>query len=114
MNTLINRCQIHIIDEFNIPRKNNALRKKFIKLKLHDTTYFITIQSNISYFIDHYVQYMSRMGSIHLNLMRIIHNCIFPNQVMLTFPSINKLLQGYIDMAWLGNAHALKLVPPTF
>ncbi len=46
--------------------------------------------------------------------MIIIHNCIYPNQVMLTFPSINKLLQGCIDMAWLGNVHALKLVPTTF
>ncbi len=100
MSTLINRCQIHIIDEFNILHKNNALWNFFIKLKLYDTTYFITIQSNSSYFIGHYVQYMSKLGSIHLNLMRIIHNCIFPNQVMLTFPSINKFLK--VALTWLG------------
>jgi hypothetical protein len=43
---------------------------------------------------------MSKLGSIHLNLMRIIHNCIFPNQVMLTFPSINKFLK--VALTWLG------------
>jgi hypothetical protein len=80
--------------------KNNALWKKIIKLKLYDTTYYITIQSTLSYFIGHYVQYMSKLGSIHLNLMRIIHNGIFSNQVMLTFPSINKFFKA--TLTWLG------------